>query len=52
MSDAVDERDLQMGRARVVETGGLAAYYADLDRHETGALWTRSEEHTSELQSH
>ena len=40
MSDAVDERDLQVGRARVVETGGLAAYYADLDRHETGALWT------------
>ncbi len=36
----VDERDTQLGRARVRDNEELAAYYSDLDRLDTGALWT------------
>jgi gentisate 1,2-dioxygenase len=35
-----DERDQQFGRARVTDTAELHAYYDELDRLGTGALWT------------
>ena len=35
-----DDRDQMLGRARVTENDDLTAYYAELDRLETGALWT------------
>ena len=35
-----DERDEQLGRARVEDTPELEAYYADLERIDAGALWT------------
>ena len=35
-----DERDLQLGRARVGDSDDLQRYYGELDRLDTGALWT------------
>ena len=34
------ERDNMLGRARVQDNDELTAYYDELDRLETGALWT------------
>ncbi len=36
----VDERDNQMGRARVKDNPELEAFYEDLAKIDTGALWT------------
>ena len=33
-------RDTMLGRARVQDNDELEAYYSELDRLETGALWT------------
>lgn len=35
-----DERDRVIGRALVEDNADLEAYYGDLDRQDTGALWT------------
>ena len=35
-----EERDEMLGRARVKDNDELEAYYSELDRLETGALWT------------
>ena len=35
-----DERDTELGRARVRDNEDLEAYYAELDRLDAGALWT------------
>lgn len=40
MTAATDPRDQQLGRSNVDENVALHDYYRDLDRHETGALWT------------
>jgi gentisate 1,2-dioxygenase len=40
----IDDRDAVQGRARVKDNAQLDAYYADLDRLETGALWTVANE--------
>ncbi len=42
MSDSTqgDPRDDRIGRARVGDDAALEAYYAELDKLETGALWT------------
>lgn len=37
---AIDERDQQVGRAIVEDDANLNAYYDDLAKLETGALWT------------
>jgi gentisate 1,2-dioxygenase len=36
----IDTRDDVLGRARVRDNAELEAYYADLAKHDTGALWT------------
>lgn len=36
----VDVRDLELGRARVTDSDDLRSYYGELDRLDTGALWT------------
>lgn len=36
----IDARDDILGRARVRDNAELEAYYADLAKHDTGALWT------------
>jgi gentisate 1,2-dioxygenase len=40
MSKQIDERDRRIGRAFVDDDEKLQAYYRELERHETGALWT------------
>ena len=37
---ADDERDKQLGRAIVKDDSELKEYYRDLERVDTGALWT------------
>ncbi|MCA9861140.1 MAG: hypothetical protein KC438_15545, partial [Thermomicrobiales bacterium] len=36
----IDSRDDILGRARVRDNAELEAYYEDLAKYETGALWT------------
>ena len=40
MSKQIDERDRRIGRAFVDDDEKLQAYYRELERHESGALWT------------
>lgn len=40
MTNQTDDRDNLMGRARVENDAALTAYYKDLDKYDTGALWT------------
>lgn len=40
----LDERDNQVGRSIVSDNDVLKSYYSDLDKHNTGALWTVANE--------
>src|SRR5690348_17008505 len=39
-----DPRDEQFGRANVRDDAALESYYGELDRQDTGALWTVANE--------